>query len=67
MREVEATLPIGVGMHLVSDQPGVVEKAVGGFTEAFLEAIAIVLLVSVLSSACGPASWLQFRSLSFWP
>jgi len=49
MREVEAMLPIGVGMHLVSDQPGVVAKAVGGFTEAFLEAIAIVLLVSILS------------------
>ena len=49
MREVEATLPIGVGVHLVSDQPRVVEKAVGGFTEALVEAIAIVLLVSFLS------------------
>ncbi len=49
MREVEATLPIGVGLHLVSDQPRVVEKAVGGFTEALIEAIAIVLLVSFLS------------------
>ncbi len=34
MREVEATLPIGVGVHLVSDQPRIVEQAVGGFTEA---------------------------------
>ena len=49
MRKVEATLPIGVGVHLVSDQPRVVEKAVGGFTEALVEAIAIVLLVSFLS------------------
>ncbi len=49
MREVEATLPIGVGVHLVSDQPRIVEQAVGGFTEALGEAIVIVLLVSFLS------------------
>ena len=41
MRAVTATLPIGVGIHLVSDQPRVVEEAVGGFTEALFEAIAI--------------------------
>ena len=39
MREIEATLPLGVGMHLVSDQPKVVEEAVGGFTEALVEAV----------------------------
>jgi multidrug efflux pump subunit AcrB len=49
MREAEANLPIGVGVHLVSDQPRIVEKAVGGFTEALAEAIAIVLLVSFVS------------------
>jgi multidrug efflux pump len=49
MREIEATLPIGVGVHLVSDQPRVVEQAVGGFTTALLEAIAIVLFVSFLT------------------
>jgi multidrug efflux pump len=49
MHEVEATLPIGVGVHLVSDQPLIVEKAVGGFTEALGEAIVIVLLVSFVS------------------
>ena len=49
MREIEATLPIGVGIHLVSDQPKVVEEAVGGFTEALLEAIVIVLVVSFVS------------------
>ena len=43
MRAVTATLPIGVGIHLVSDQPRVVEEAVGGFTEALFEAIVIVL------------------------
>ncbi|WP_158811280.1 efflux RND transporter permease subunit [Beijerinckia sp. L45] len=49
MHAVEATLPIGVGVHLVSDQPRIVEEAVGGFTEALLEAIGIVLVVSFIS------------------
>ena len=49
MRDVEATLPIGVGVHLVSDQPRIVEHAVGGFTEALAEAVAIVLVVSFIS------------------
>jgi multidrug efflux pump subunit AcrB len=49
MREVEAGLPIGVGVHLVSDQPEVVEKAVGGFTTALFEAVVIVLIVSFVS------------------
>ena len=49
MRELEGRLPIGVGVHLVSDQPKIVEEAVGGFTEALVEAIAIVLGVSFIS------------------
>ncbi len=49
MRSVEAELPVGVGIHLVSDQPKVVEEAVGGFTEALGEAVGIVLLVSFVS------------------
>jgi multidrug efflux pump len=49
MTQIAAELPIGVGIHLVSDQPAVVEKAVGGFTEALFEAIGIVLIVSFLS------------------
>jgi multidrug efflux pump subunit AcrB len=49
MRKFESTLPIGVGIHLVSDQPRVVEEAVGGFTEALVEAVVIVLAVSFIS------------------
>jgi len=49
MRTIEAELPIGVGIHLVSDQPAVVEEAVGGFTRALFEAVAIVLIVSFVS------------------
>ncbi len=49
MQSVESQLPIGVGLHLVSDQPRVVEEAVGGFTTALVEAIVIVLAVSFVS------------------
>lgn len=49
MRRIEAELPIGVGVHQVSDQPQVVEEAVGGFTKALAEAVAIVLVVSFIS------------------
>ena len=49
MDRIIAELPIGVGVHLVADQPVVVEEAVGGFTKALFEAVAIVLVVSFLS------------------
>jgi multidrug efflux pump len=49
MRDIIADLPIGVGVHLVSDQPVVVEEAVGGFTQALFEAVVIVLVVSFVS------------------
>ncbi len=49
MNKIVGELPIGVGVHLVSDQPVVVEEAVGGFTKALFEAVAIVLVVSFLS------------------
>jgi multidrug efflux pump subunit AcrB len=49
MRQIVGELPIGVGVHLVSNQPAVVEEAVGGFTRALFEAVAIVLAVSFIS------------------
>jgi multidrug efflux pump len=49
MHAILSDLPIGVGVHLVSDQPVVVEEAVGGFTKALFEAVAIVLVVSFIS------------------
>ncbi len=49
MEKIEADLPIGVGIHLVSDQPTIVDEAVGGFTKALFEAVAIVLAVSFIS------------------
>ena len=44
-----ADLPVGVGVHLVADQPVIVEEAVSGFTRALAEAVAIVLAVSFIS------------------
>jgi multidrug efflux pump len=49
MDQIIAKLPIGIEVHLVADQPVVVEEAVGGFTKALWEAIAIVLAVSFVS------------------
>lgn len=49
MLRIESDLPIGVGVHLVSDQPQIVEEAVGGFTRALFEAVVIVLGISFIS------------------
>ncbi|PZU24176.1 MAG: ACR family transporter [Shinella sp.] len=49
MQSIESDLPVGVGVHLVSDQPHVVEEAVSGFTRALFEAVVIVLVVSFVS------------------
>ncbi|MCG8907147.1 efflux RND transporter permease subunit [Pseudomonas sp. DP-17] len=49
MDQITSELPVGVGVHTVSNQAEVVEKAVGGFTSALFEAIVIVLVVSFIS------------------
>jgi multidrug efflux pump len=49
MARIDADLPVGVGVHLVSDQPQIVEEAVGGFTRALVEAVVIVLAISFVS------------------
>ena len=52
--EITGNLPIGVDMHLVSNQPHVVEEAVGEFTKTLWEAIAIVLAVSFIALGWRP-------------
>ncbi|NBF07151.1 efflux RND transporter permease subunit [Pseudomonas sp. Fl4BN1] len=54
MTELTADLPVGVGVHNVSDQAEVVAEAVGGFTSALFEAVVIVLLVSFVSLGVRP-------------
>ncbi|WP_434732704.1 efflux RND transporter permease subunit [Rhizobium sp. YTUHZ044] len=49
MARVIQDMPVGVSMEQVSDQPKVVEEAVGGFTKALFEAVAIVLAISFVS------------------
>lgn len=49
MAALEAELPLGLEFARVSNQPAIVSEAVNEFMRAFLEAVAIVLLVSFLS------------------
>jgi multidrug efflux pump subunit AcrB len=49
MAKILADLPIGVGVHLMADQPVVVEEAVSGFVKALFEAVVIVLGISFIS------------------
>jgi multidrug efflux pump len=44
-----AKTPVGIDITQVADQPGVVSHAVTEFTHSFVEALAIVLLVSFVS------------------
>jgi multidrug efflux pump len=52
--ELSRELPVGIGIHLVADQPHVVHEAVGEFTKSLMEAIAIVLAVSFLALGWRP-------------
>lgn len=49
LEKVTGDLPIGVGVHLVADQPHVVEEAIGHFTRSLIEAVVIVLVVSFIA------------------
>ena len=49
MTALTADLPVGVGVHKVSDQAEVVQEAIGGFTSALFEAVVIVMIVSFIS------------------
>jgi multidrug efflux pump subunit AcrB len=46
---LRSNLPVGIDVHLVANQPHVVEESVGAFTKALFESIVIVLVVSFLS------------------
>jgi multidrug efflux pump subunit AcrB len=47
--DIRAKTPLGIDIEQIADQPKVVEEAVGEFTRSFVEALAIVLLVSFAS------------------
>ena len=46
---IAQTLPVGIEMAKVADQPHVVDEAVSHFVQALVEAVAIVLAVSFIS------------------
>jgi len=49
VKRIQASLPVGVQLHAVSDQPRVVEHSVHEFKKSLAEAVAIVLAVSFFS------------------
>ena len=49
VQRIQASLPVGVQIHAVSDQPRVVEESVHEFKKSLFEAVVIVLLVSFFS------------------
>jgi multidrug efflux pump len=48
MAAIIAELPVGIEVTQIADQAGIVEHSVSEFVETFVEALGIVLLVSVL-------------------
>ena len=64
MAKITADLPIGVGVHLVADQPVVVEHAVSGFTEALSKQSSLFLGSASSALGCAPVS--LSRSPSRW-
>ena len=51
-----ANLPLGIDASLVSDQPVVVQTAIGEFMESLWQAIAIIMAVSIISLGLRPGS-----------
>ncbi len=49
VQHVQSSMPVGVQIHAVSDQPHVVEESVGEFEHSLIEAVLIVLGVSFVS------------------
>ena len=56
MQKITADLPIGIEPVLVSDQPTVVERAIGDFTTSLYQAVAIILAVSFLTLGVRPGA-----------
>src|SRR5687768_15520595 len=54
LEELKSGLPIGIDVHLVANQPHIVEESVGEFTKSLFEAIAIVLAVSFVALGLRP-------------
>lgn len=49
LKELKPTIPVGLNIDQVSNQPHIVKESIGDFSQSLFEAIAIVLLVSFAS------------------
>jgi multidrug efflux pump len=56
MARIAADLPIGIEPFLVSDQPDVVDRSIGDFTTSLYQAVAIILVVSLLAIGLRPGA-----------
>ncbi|MDK3072901.1 efflux RND transporter permease subunit [Sedimentitalea sp. JM2-8] len=56
IRDITAELPIGIEPMLISNQPAVVETAIGDFTTSLYQAVAIILTVSFLTLGVRPGA-----------
>ena len=49
LKELKPTIPVGLNLDQVSNQPHIVKESIGDFSQSLFEAVAIVLLVSFAS------------------
>src|SRR5574343_720113 len=64
--QVEATLPAGLTLRQVQDQPRAVSQSVGEFVKVLIEAVVIVLAVSFLSLGLHKRPHTQAPLWQFW-
>jgi len=63
---LQQSLPLGMELHRVADQPAAVRASVGEFVKVLAEAVAIVLLVSFFSLGFRTGLSSRCRSRWFW-
>ncbi len=56
MAKATANLPVGIEPVLISDQPAVVDLAIGDFTDSLWQAVVIILVVSFLMLGVRPGA-----------
>jgi multidrug efflux pump subunit AcrB len=64
--QIEATLPAGLSLRQVQDQPRAVSQSVGEFVKVLIEAVVIVLAVSFLSLGLHKRPASQAPLWQFW-
>ncbi|PZR00398.1 MAG: ACR family transporter [Cereibacter sphaeroides] len=56
MKGIVANLPVGIEPILISNQPAVVDQAIGDFTTSLMQAVIIILVVSFLALGVRPGA-----------